>query len=82
MFIPPISEHELNYRQQQVHTDFVASQRQMSLNGLRQLLGNSVIELGSRIHGMTSGSCQEAAETSDHIRTILRTRKAQPATSH
>ena len=82
MVLPPISEHELNYRHQQVHTAFVSSQRQMSLQGLRQLLGNSVIELGSRIHGMTSGSCQEAADTSDHIRTILRTRKAQPTTSH
>lgn len=77
-----VTDADIEYRRQQVHTEYITSQRQMSFVGIRQLLGNSVIALGSRIHGMAAESCQEAAETSDHIRTILRTSRTQPASPH
>ena len=80
MFLPPISEAEIQYRQRQVQTGFIASQRQITIAGMRQVLGNSVIAMGNRIHGMAAGSCQDAAETSNHIRTVLRTRKPVPMT--
>lgn len=72
MFQLTASEAEVKYRQQHVHAGYIQAQRQISIGGIRQILGNTVIEIGSRIHGMTHGSCTDAAEISGMVRTTLR----------
>ena len=67
------TEHEVRYRHQQVHIGYVAAQRQMTSHGFRQLLGNTIIAMGNRIHGMAQGACGEAAENRGSIRAIVRT---------
>lgn len=73
MFQPIFPETEVAYRQQHIHAGYVQAQRQISVAGVRQILGNTVIEMGSRIYGMTQGSCTEAAEIRNVVRTIVRT---------
>lgn len=63
---------EVSYRQRQIRTGYIQAQRQVSVVGLRQILGNSVIELGGRIHGMAKAPCKEAAETRGRVRGVIR----------
>lgn len=64
---------EVSYRQRQIQAGFVQAQRQVSVDGLRQILGNTVIELGGRIHGVTKAPCVEAAEARGRVRSVFRT---------
>lgn len=73
MFQPMLPESEVIYRQQQVRTSYIQAQRQISIGGIRQILGNTVIEMGSRIHGMTQESCTDAAEFRSLMRNAMRT---------
>ncbi len=73
MFNPIQHNVELAYRQRKVRAEYIQAQRQVSLIGLRQILGNTFIEIGGRIHGMAQSSCMEAAETRGRVRGVLRT---------
>lgn len=75
MFNPTSDAAEIAYRQQRVHEQFIDSQRSVTVAGLRQILGNTLIAMGNNVHGMAAGSCKDAAETRDHIRTVLRYHK-------
>ena len=72
MFQPIFLETEVAYRQQHVRADFIQAQRQISIAGVRQILGNTVLEMGSRIYGVTQGSCNDAAEIRGMVRNTLR----------
>lgn len=67
------SETEVMYRQQQLRTGYIESQRQVSISGMRQILGNTILELGSRVHGMAQVACPAAAETRSLVRETSRT---------
>lgn len=76
MFQPHLPETEITYRQHMLRTEYMRAQRQVSIAGIRQILGNTVIELGSRIHGMAQESCVEATEIREALRasnTVKRT---------
>ena len=68
MFYHHITTAEINYQQERVRTGFIASQRIVSVRGLREIIGNTFIQLGSSIHGRAMTACQDAAETRDLIR--------------
>ncbi len=72
MFTPTQHNVEVSYRQKKVRAEYIQAQRLVSLTGMRQVLGNTFIELGGRIHGMAQSSCLEAAETRAEIRNTLR----------
>lgn len=65
-------EAEVAYRQQHIRAGYIQAQRQISISGVRQILGNTVIEVGSRIYGITQGSCTDAAEIRSMVRNTLR----------
>lgn len=73
------TDTEVEYRHQQIRTQYIESQRMVSVAGMRQILGNSVIALGGRIHGMAQGSCEDAAESRELIREALRTSRGSHA---
>lgn len=64
---------EVKYRQKKTHAEYIQAQRQVSVVGLRQIIGNTVIEIGGRIHGMAQASCEEAAEARGRVRGVIRT---------
>ena len=68
MFYQHITTADVNYHQQRVRTDFIASQRIVSIRGLREIIGNTFIQLGSNIHGKAKDACQDAARTCDLVR--------------
>lgn len=72
MFQPHSMDTEVKYRQQTVQAEFLLAQRQMSISGIRQILGNTVIEMGSRIHGVSKGACPESAEIASIIRSSVK----------
>lgn len=53
-------DFEVSYRHQQVRTQFIESQRIVSIAGMRHLLGNSLMAFGSYIYGKAQESCQES----------------------
>lgn len=81
MFQPHLPETEIMYRNQKLADEYLRAQRQISVAGLRQILGNTIIEIGSRIHGMARESCAEAAETHANIRDAL-SRSSQTTQAH
>lgn len=72
MFHPILPDTEARYRQQHIRAEYIRAQRQVSISGMRQILGNSIIAMGTRIHGMAQGQCTDAAETRGLIRSTLR----------
>lgn len=67
MFHQHITTAEVNYHQERVRTGFIASQRIVSVRGLREIIGNTFIQMGSHIHGRAMSACQDAAQTRDLI---------------
>lgn len=63
---------EVTFRQKQIRAGYIQAQRQISVGGLRQILGNTVIEIGGKIHGMTQVPCMEAAQARGRVRGVLR----------
>lgn len=63
---------EVAYRQQHVRTGYIEAQRLVTISGIRQILGNTILEVGSRIHGMAQAPCPAAAETRRLVRDIRR----------
>lgn len=73
MYNPTQQFAEVSYRQKRIRAGYIQAQRQVSIAGLRQIIGNTVIELGGRIHGVAQSSCQEATEAGSQVRDTLRT---------
>lgn len=72
MFQPLLAETEVIYRHRQVQTTYIEAQRQVSVSGIRQIIGNTILELGSRIHGMAQAACPSAAESRGLVRNAMR----------
>lgn len=72
-------DFEVNYRHQQVRTQFIESRRIVSIAGMRHLLGNSLMAFGSYIYGKAQESCQEAEASRESIRATMRPRRAAHA---
>ena len=62
MFQPRLPETEIMYRQEKLRGDFIRAQRQVSVIGLRQIIGSTIIEMGGRIHGVAKASCPDSDE--------------------
>jgi hypothetical protein len=67
MFYQHITAAEIEYRQESVRTDFIESQRIVSIRGVREMIGNTFMQLGASIHGKAREACRDAAETCDLI---------------
>lgn len=70
MFQPVIFETEVAYRQEQVRSQYIDSQRLVSIQGLREIIGNTFIQLGSSIHGKARAACKDAADSRALVREI------------
>lgn len=84
MFHPTQIQVEVAYHQKKTRAEYIQAQRQISIGGLRQIIGNTIIEMGGRIYGVTQSSCQEAAEAHGRVRSVLRApdKTVQPTASH
>ncbi len=63
MFYHHITTTDVNYHQERVRAEFIASQRTVSIRGFREIIGNTFIQIGSSIHGKAMDACQDAART-------------------
>lgn len=76
MYHPTQQNTEVLYRQKNIRAEYIRAQRQVSIAGVRQIIGNTVIEIGGRIHGVAQSSCTEAAEARGKVRDVIRTSDA------
>lgn len=76
MYQPQLLNCEVLYRQKRIRTEYIQAQRQVSVVGLRQIIGNTVIEIGGRIYGVAQASCEEAAEARGRVRGVMCTTDA------
>ena len=68
MFLHQLTNADVEYHHQQIRTTYASAQRLISINGLREIVGNTFIQMGSYIHGKAKEACQDAAQTRDLIR--------------
>jgi hypothetical protein len=57
-----ITQHEIAEKQQSIRQGYLQSQRAMTIAGLRQILGNTIIAFGTRLHGAAEAHREEMAE--------------------
>lgn len=69
MFLHQITNADVEYHHQQIRTTYASAQRLISINGLREILGNTFIQMGSYIHGKAKDACDDvgARQASRHL---------------
>lgn len=69
MFLNQITNADVEYHHQQVRAMYASAQRLISINGLREIVGNTFIQMGSHIHGKAKDACDdvEARQASRHL---------------
>lgn len=69
MFLHQITNADIDYHNEKIRLGYVSSQRLISINGLREIIGNTFIQMGSNIRGKAKDVCQEveAQRTDEHI---------------
>ena len=69
MFLHQITNADVEYHHQQIRTTYASAQRLISINGLREIVGNTFIQMGSYIHGKAKDACGdvEARQASRHL---------------
>lgn len=80
MLQPDLVHVEVLRRHKQTHAGYIRAQRQVSIAGMRQIIGNTIIAFGSHIYGVVP-SCQDATVVSGQIRDAIRSsERTAPAT--
>lgn len=60
MFLREINALEVAEHQALVRSHYASSQHTFTVDGLRELIGNTFIQIGASIHGKAKDVCQEA----------------------
>lgn len=60
MFLTHLSDADVAYHHDQVRSNYLSAQRLISIRGLREIVGNTFIQMGSGIRGKARKASTEA----------------------
>lgn len=61
MFLHHVTDADVEYHNNQVRSNYISAQRLISIQGLREIVGNTFIQMGSEIRGKAKQARDEAA---------------------